>query len=363
MIPELITECQSFQSIDIFEGNIGSSKNRSQAQKDMALTQINMFLNNKLGTNLLVFTDGSAMGQSFGHGGCGVVIVPPEQGEVKVFSKFVGKLTENVECEVEGIVLALVEALRFYKESGIVNDCLYIFSDCESAIDIFVNQNDVQKWSCPLRRSWLLNKQLNELGVSVKLSWVPGHCGIMYNEMADQAAKQGCSLSENAESSECLSYSTLSKWIEDVLKHEWQERWLRCETGTFTKEIIPEVPARIKIPTNRNLGISMVRCLLDNAAVANNLHKMKLTDDPDCDCGKGRQTVEHILLHCEKYMVERLRLRTKIGDIWLDSNKSGNLNFDMKLLLNPFYSKLGLADSQKVAEDFENFMQDINFKF
>ena len=79
--------------------------------------------------------------------------------------------------------------------------------------------------------------------------------------------------------------------------------------------------------------------------------------------GKVDRQLEHILLHCEKYMVERLRLRTKIGDIWLDSNKSGNLNFDMKLLLNPFYSKLGLADSQKVAEEFENFMQDINFKF
>ena len=137
--------------------------------------------------------------------------------------------------------------------------------------------------------------------------------------MADQAAKQGCSLSENAESSECLSYSTLSKWIEDVLKQEWQERWLRCETGIFTKEIISEVPARIKIPTSRNMGISMVRCLLDNAAVANNLYKMKLTDDPNCECGKSRQTVEHILLYCEKYICEGLHMRTKIRAIWIDS--------------------------------------------
>ena len=329
----------------------------------MALTQINMFLNNKLGSNVLVFSDGSAMGKSFGHGGCGVVVVPPDQGDVKVSSKFVGKMTENVECEVEGIVLALVEALRFYKESGIKNDCCYIFSDCESAIDIFVNQNDVQKWSCPLRRSWLLEKQLSELGVSVKLSWVPGHCGILYNEMADQAAKQGCSLSENAESSECLSYSTLSKWIEDVLKQEWQERWLRCETGIFTKEIIPIVPASIRIPKNRSMGISMIRCLLDNAAVANNLHKMKLNDDPNCECGKSRQTVEHILLHCEKFMSERLRLRTKIGAIWLDSKRPGNVNFDLQLLLNPYSSKLCLVDAQKVAEEFELFLQGINFTF
>ena len=185
----------------------------------------------------------------------------------------------------------------------------------------------------------------------------------MYNEMADQAAKQGCSLSENTDNSESLSYSTLSKWIDDVVKEEWQERWLRCETGIFTKEIIPKVPASIKIPTNRNIGISMVRCLMDNAAVANNLNKMKLTDDPNCECRKSRQTVEHILLHCEKYRCGRLRMRTKIGAIWMDSKRTGNLNFDLQLLLNPFSSKLSLVDAQKVAKEFETFLQDINFKF
>ena len=185
----------------------------------------------------------------------------------------------------------------------------------------------------------------------------------MYNEMADQAAKQGCSLSENTDNSESLSYSTLSKWIDDVVKEEWQERWLRCETGIFTKEIIPKVPASIKIPTNRNIGISMVRCLMDNAAVANNLNKMKLTDDPNCECRKSRQTVEHILLHCEKYRCGRLRMRTKIGAIWTDSKRTGNLNFDLQLLLNPFSSKLSLVDAQKVAKEFETFLQDINFKF
>ena len=152
-----------------------------------------------------------------------------------------------------------------------------------------------------------------------------------------------------------MSYSTLSKWIEDVLKEEWQERWLRCETGIFTKEIIPKVPASIKIPTNRSIGISMVRCLMDNAAVANNLYRMKLTDDPNCECGKGRQTVEHILLHCEKHMCERLRMRTKIGAIWMDSKQTGNLNFDLKLLLNPFSSNLSLLDAQKVARNLNRF--------
>ena len=364
IIPELITECQSFHSINIFDGKIGNSKSRSQAQKDIALSQLNIFLNDKLGTNVLVFSDGSAMGKSFGPGGCGVVLVPPYQEDVKVSSKYVGAFTENVECEVEGVVLALTEALNYYREAGIESDSCYVFSDCESAIDILVNQNDIQKWSCALRRAWLLKKHLDELNVTVKLAWVPGHCGIEFNELADQAAKKGCSLSEETVGKiERLSYSTLSKWIDELLKQEWQEKWSRCETGISTKEIIPKVPANINIPHNRNIGISLVRCLLNNAAVANNLFRMKLNDDPDCECGRDRQTVEHILLHCDKFISERLRLKTKIGAIWFNSKKAGNVNFDLKMLLNPWSTKLSSAEAREVAGEFEHFLQNIDFTF
>ena len=60
---------------------------------------------------------------------------------------------------------------------------------------------------------------------------------------------------------------------------------------------------------------------------------------------------------------ERLRLITKIGVIWLDSKRPGNLDFDLKVLLNPFSSKLSSIDAQKVVKEFEKFLQDINFKF
>ena len=64
-------------------------------------------------------------------------------------------------------------------------------------------------------------KHLDELNVTVKIAWVPGHCGIEFNELADQAAKKGCSLSEDTvEKIERLSYSTLSKWIDELLKQE-----------------------------------------------------------------------------------------------------------------------------------------------
>ena len=155
----------------------------------MAKLQLEKFLEDK-SSNVLVFSDGSAMGTSIGCGGCGIVIVPPNGAELKIVSKLVSNFTENVECEVEGLVLALSEVLKYYQDSGTKNDCCYIFTDCESAIDVFVNQKDVVKWSSPLRRSWSLLQKLEERDISVKLAWVPGHAGIKFNELADSAAKK-----------------------------------------------------------------------------------------------------------------------------------------------------------------------------
>ena len=155
------------------------------------------------------------------------MVVSPNGAEPRITSKFVSNFTENVECEVEGLILAMSEALRYYQESGIKNDCCYIFTDCESAIDVFINQKDVAKWSFALRRSWSILKQLEELDISIKFAWVPGHAGIKFNELADVAAKKGCYLTESIKDNEQMSYSSVSKWIDLLVKSEWQEKWLQ----------------------------------------------------------------------------------------------------------------------------------------
>ena len=358
LIPELIVKSCSFEPIRIFEGKIGNSKSRSQTQIQSALSEMEVFLEDKLGVNLLIFTDGSAMEKSIGKGGCGAVVVPPE-GEVQACSKFVSNFTENVECEVEGLVLALAEAVKYYNEKGKQNDCCYIFTDCESAIDILVYQNDVVRWSAALQRAWSLKKQLDELDILVKIGWVPGHCGIKFNELADAAAKKGCSMIDELEKRDELSYSSISKWIDSLVMCEWQDQWSRNETGLFTKEILPSVQNNVKIPLRRDVGVAFVRCLLNNASVADNMFRMKLSDDPNCSCGKSRETVEHVLLYCEKIGSQRLLLKTKIYAIWQESKKFGNLPFDLRLLLNPSSIKLNLVEAGEVSKAFEDFLNKI----
>ena len=72
------------------------------------------------------------------------------------------------------------------------------------------------------------------------------------------------------------------------------------------------------------------------------------------------QTVEHILLHCENHVSERLLLKTKLNSIWQDTKKCGNLQFDLQLLLNPFSTKLNVPDAEKVAKEVEKFLDQID---
>ena len=157
-----------------------------------------------------------------------------------------------------------------------------------------------------------------------------------------------------------LTYQSISKWFDNLVKDEWQDKWFRSETGLFTKEIVPFVQNNIKIPVKRDVGIAYIRCLLNNTSVADNMYRMKLVDDPNCKCEKGRQTVEHILLHCDNFISERLLLKNKVNSIWLNSKKSGNLQFDLKLLLNPFSSKLSNAEAREVAKEFEDYLNKID---
>jgi len=43
------------------------------------------------------------------------------------------------------------------------------------------------------------------------------------------------------------------------------------------------------------------------------MHRFKIKDSPYCECGNGKETVEHYLLECRKYNEQRKKLRREVG--------------------------------------------------
>ena len=74
---------------------------------------------------------------------------------------------------------------------------VYIFTDCVAAIDIVKNQSNVADRLECLKCVWSSLKVLERRKVNVTLVWCPGHCDIVYNDMADAEAKRAAEALSN----------------------------------------------------------------------------------------------------------------------------------------------------------------------
>lgn len=164
-------------------------------------------------------------------------------------------------------------------------------------------------------KAWDYISSLKRKDVEVKLSWTPGHCKIDLNEIADSMAKKGCAKNSSDEKSKIRMSAGIRK-VKERVKAEWQERWARCESGYATKEIILVTGTKIEWPAYRSHGVTVTRAILNNAAVANNMYRMKLNESPNCKCGEARETFSHRLMECKLCYLDRMILFHEIESVW-----------------------------------------------
>ena len=272
-------------------------------------------------------------------------------------SRKVGRKVDNVACEVEGVVCALemlVEQSRHDLGSGLC----YILTDCQSAVDIVVNQKDSHRKIEVFRKVWSSLKVLKELGTEVRIAWIPGHANIHFNEVADLLAKQGSMLSstDSLVETEVLPKSVCIKLIRDKVQKLWTRMWERSESADWTKELLGiEVGRKLVFPSFRSCGMSYVRSLVNNAAVKDNLSRMGFSEEAECECGESRETVTHVLMECKLEDLARQELIESVQDLWMESRCQGNLNFNIKTVLCPFQVTNVTADlgSKMLKESFK----------
>ena len=159
---DIINQCGPSR-VSLIE-KIGCSKSRSVEQKAIGKESIENFVTEHKGIDIMAFTDGSVknradenLPQTLGYGACSSILIPVGNSEnVRASNKHVGILTNNVECEVAGIELAL-EQINEYAEEVFqerMNAEAFIFCDCLSAIDIVCNQTDVTTRLKKIRNMW-----------------------------------------------------------------------------------------------------------------------------------------------------------------------------------------------------------------
>ena len=268
-----------------------------------------------------------------GNGGYGVVLHKKNEDPL-IISGSVGRMTDNVNCELRGIIEALKLMVVKCSSDNSINK-IFVFTDCRSAMDILAKQNNAHKRLTELKEVWSSLERLKALNIDLRLVWIPGHADILGNELADVAAKKGSLIKCDEETFEEISEQVLFGWVKERVLKRWGERWSSADSGAWTRQFLKDVGKKLSFPKDRNSGMVYARALLNNAAVADNMFRMGLSDSTDCNCGEGRETVDHILLECSLESEARGKLRNEIGDIWMNNKKSGGLQFSMSTILNP----------------------------
>ena len=145
-------------------------------------------------------------------------------GRSTTYGRSIG-IGSNITAELCAIYSALDSVLRTHNLRSYQR--VFIFSDCQSAIDLAVNR-------CTATHSFAIVKdvhaQLELLRpvISVTILWVPAHVGVPGNEAADSAARNAANNVEGTcpiPGQPLITMATSRALIKRALKQQLQQRW------------------------------------------------------------------------------------------------------------------------------------------
>ena len=150
-------------------------------------------------------------------------------------------------------------------------------------------------------------------GVHLTLLWVPSHCGIHGNEEADSLAKKGLnfpivSLNILSNYSECKN-KIIYKYIQ-----LWQDQWNSSSKGRFLYKLNPIIKTNMnfKCPSRRH-EIVLHRLRLGKVLLSDYLFSINSKQSDLCTTCNSVENIEHVLLHCNRYVNQRIYLCEKLA--------------------------------------------------
>lgn len=269
---------------------IGISKKNIKNSPQSNNAEFNKIIENNWPNYIKIFTDGSKLSPD-SHCGAGVYI--PHR-------KLCFPLTLPKECSIfSAECIAIIEALHLVKSLNISN--ALILSDSLSSLQKISTSplnSSSDSLICSIRD---LLHSMSLAHVSVVLAWIPGHLGIIGNEMADSIAK---------EASVHGSLSNIPIPVRDyfpILKtkfhHQWSSEWkksslIKGHQYSLIQTSIPVKPWFHKYTSMPKKYISSItRMRLGHTCCLSHLARFHIVSSPYCDCG-SEDSLDHNFFEC-----------------------------------------------------------------
>lgn len=238
-------------------------------------------------------------------------------GNQKKKLAYMGKTdTGNIyAAELKGIVLALQIVLEIHTTTNSAGKCI-IFVDNQASIRAVSNPNNPSGQYILMEAIQTLDK-LRDLGWDVEFRWIASHYGVPGNEMADAAARAATGKDANIQRSreleqqaQSLPYliAPLKAAIRKKMIEEWETAWIRDKNGRtlFRLGVRPgKKLLKLHKGTHRAIASIITQMRTGIIGLRAYLHRINRTETDQCQCGYGKQTVQHVLLECRDWVEER----------------------------------------------------------
>ncbi|MEW8546767.1 MAG: reverse transcriptase domain-containing protein [Candidatus Thiodiazotropha sp.] len=286
---------------------------------------------------IVIFTDGSALGNPGPTGAGAVVYLDGYQSSPILLKKGVSPMSNNYTGELVGIQIALEFITDLHDKAGVNGRSIHIFTDCQGAIiSAFNNQIPKNKIDIILKIKECVNQILDN-GNQIQVHWVPGHKDIAGNELADFQAKEAAtemSLVDSKDFPVTLDKKEAIAEIKKNLKVKWKRKYELSEKVEQIQEVFTDVGCRNCFGEKDRQSFSALNQILTGHTILNN-HKAKIDSSNSnlCSTCKVPEDVHHFLFQCDSFSTQRDILEKTVEDILNREGLNSIRDVSLKVLI------------------------------
>eukprot|EP01059_Diplonema_ambulator_P022679 TRINITY_DN37_c1_g1_i8.p1 TRINITY_DN37_c1_g1~~TRINITY_DN37_c1_g1_i8.p1 ORF type:complete len:370 (+),score=125.42 TRINITY_DN37_c1_g1_i8:771-1880(+) len=258
--------------------------------------------------NYELYTDGSADGNE--KGGAGVFLTHKgRQLDVRTGCS-AGRVCTSFKAELVALRLGLQCVYDDIAEEG-PDDGLNVLTDSQSVLRWLQRGPGAAVYKDELL-VWNLLKELEWAGMTITLQYVPAHCGLPGNELADGLAKWAANAySEKGTHNRHTDFKTMKPRVKRVVSAARRQKWFE---DTLKDEKYKELTGARHYPVGslptRAAEVEIMRLRAGQSGIFRGyLRPGCTTTDVKCPICNRIQTLEHLLQTCPGTEVQRMHLR------------------------------------------------------